>query len=132
MDSVGGRLRKERERLGLNQTDFGAIGSIRRNAQMNYENGSRYPDSEYLTAIAKHGVDINYLITGERSISQETIDQELESLSQAWQAICLALQEANKTLPADKMKIAAEALYHAVKNGEGEVKPLAQLLTKAA
>lgn len=65
MDSIGDRLRMERERLGLTQDEFGDFGGVKRNAQKNYENGSRSPDAVYLAAIAKIGVDVSFLLTGE-------------------------------------------------------------------
>ncbi|WP_422086370.1 helix-turn-helix domain-containing protein [Variovorax sp.] len=61
------RLREERKRLGLNQTDFSAFAGVSTETQSNYERGSRKPDSEYLEAIALHGVDVGYLLTGVRS-----------------------------------------------------------------
>lgn len=60
------RLREERERLGLSQEKFGAAGGVQKRAQINYENGERKPDAEYLELVAKLGVDVVYLVTGER------------------------------------------------------------------
>lgn len=71
MTSFGTRLREERERLGYNQTDFGDIGGVRKNAQSNYEQGERQPDAEYLQKIQAIGVDVHYLLTGERRDSDE-------------------------------------------------------------
>lgn len=63
---IGERLKKERVRLGLNQSDFAAIGGAHRKSQGNYELGERYPDAAYLAAIAAAGADIRYIVTGER------------------------------------------------------------------
>ncbi|WP_434148138.1 helix-turn-helix domain-containing protein [Methylocaldum gracile subsp. desertum] len=51
----------------MNQTEFAAIGGVRKGAQINYEAGERDPDIEYLAAIATAGADIQYIITGVRS-----------------------------------------------------------------
>lgn len=67
MSTFGDRLKEERERLGFNQTDFGALGGVKKQAQLNYEKGERNPDSAYISAIANHGVDILYLVTGTRT-----------------------------------------------------------------
>jgi len=64
MSKLGARLREEREKMGLNQTDFGALGGIARTAQANYENDIRSPDAAYLMRLAEHGVDVLYLLTG--------------------------------------------------------------------
>lgn len=66
MSGIGDRLREERDRLGLSQGAFGEIGGVKANAQGNYEKGERYPDAGYLAALAGRGVDVLYVITGER------------------------------------------------------------------
>lgn len=63
------RLKEERKRIGLNQEDFAALGGVKKGAQFNYENGSRTPDSDYLTAVAAAGVDVLYLLTGQQTTS---------------------------------------------------------------
>lgn len=60
------RLKEERERLGLSQEKFGSIGGVLKRAQINYENGERSPDSAYMAAIASAGVDVLYVLTGQR------------------------------------------------------------------
>ncbi len=64
---IGERLREERERLGLNQADFAAIGGSTRKTQYNYEAGERAPDGGFLAAIAAAGADVQYILTGIRS-----------------------------------------------------------------
>lgn len=67
MSSFSIRLREERERLGLTQPDFGALGGVGKQSQINYESGKRLPDVSYLTALGGHGVDVAYLLTGVES-----------------------------------------------------------------
>ncbi|MET5010552.1 helix-turn-helix domain-containing protein [Burkholderia pseudomallei] len=69
------RLKEERQRLGLNQTAFAALGGVSKDAQLNYENGSRRPDSTYLEAVAAHGVDVLYVLTGQRNVTELTADE---------------------------------------------------------
>ncbi|EBA1658002.1 XRE family transcriptional regulator [Salmonella enterica subsp. enterica serovar Oranienburg] len=69
MNSFGFKLKEERERLGLSQTEFAEACGVKRVAQGNYENDKRNPDAAYLMAAAKLGVDVNYLITGVRMTS---------------------------------------------------------------
>lgn len=61
------RLRQERERLGLSQTEFGQLGGVKKLAQINYEKGQRQPDAAYLAGIAAAGADVLYILTGQRS-----------------------------------------------------------------
>lgn len=67
--SFGSKLREERERLALNQTEFAEACGVKQLAQSNYENDKRKPDATYLIAAANLGVDMNYLFTGVRVTS---------------------------------------------------------------
>lgn len=67
MSGIGERLREERERIGLSQGAFGEIGGVKANAQGNYEKGERFPDAAYLAAVAERGVDVLYIVTGQRT-----------------------------------------------------------------
>lgn len=69
MGSLGARIREERERLGLNQTDFAALAGQAKKSQVRYEADERSPDAAYLGALAKEGADITYIITGIRTVS---------------------------------------------------------------
>jgi len=60
------RLREERKRLGMNQTELAGIAGVQKQAQVNYESGERSPNSDYLTAIAAVGADVLYILTGSR------------------------------------------------------------------
>jgi transcriptional regulator with XRE-family HTH domain len=71
MDTLGLRLRQEREKLGLNQGNFGTLVGVKKNAQLNYEAGRRSPDGEYFMAAAKAGVDVLYVLTGVRTAPAE-------------------------------------------------------------
>lgn len=67
MTTIGERLKEERVRLGLSQTDLGAIGSVGKTTQINYEKGERSPDASYLSAAASRGVDVLYVLTGQKT-----------------------------------------------------------------
>jgi transcriptional regulator with XRE-family HTH domain len=66
MSEMGSRLREERKRLGMNQTDFAKAIGVHLNTQSRYEKGDRDPDTAYLSAIAKAGVNVAYVLTGEK------------------------------------------------------------------
>lgn len=68
------RLREERERLGLSQTELGEVGGVRKQAQHLYETGARQPDMAYLSAIAAVGADVLYVLTGRRSQGVAEVD----------------------------------------------------------
>ena len=64
---ISDRLREERERLELKQTELAEIGGVRVQAVSLYESGKRYPDALYLENIATAGVDVAYVLTGSRT-----------------------------------------------------------------
>lgn len=66
MVSFFDRLREERSRLGISQTAFGEIAGVTKKTQSLYESGERAPDARYLEKVATVGVDVQYVITGER------------------------------------------------------------------
>lgn len=88
------RLREERERLDLNQTEFAAIGGVLKGAQINYESGKRKPDIEYLINIGRV-VDVAYIITGERSKPvEDTLTPKEKTLLESFRKAPEAVQNA--------------------------------------
>lgn len=79
MNTISERLRNERNRLGLTQDELATLGGVGRRAQVNYESGERCPDGRYFEAIAKAGVDVQYILTGVRSDSAACGDGEPKS-----------------------------------------------------
>lgn len=67
MLNIGERLKEERVRLGFNQADFAAIAGVAKTSQFNYEKGERSPDAQYLAATAAIGLDVLYVVTGQRT-----------------------------------------------------------------
>lgn len=65
-------MKNERERLGLNQTEFSAFGGVSKVSQFNYETDKRSPDAVYLAAVAAIGVDVLYVLTGQRAAPQQS------------------------------------------------------------
>ena len=104
MDEFGERLKLERSRLGLNQSEFAALGAVKQRAQYQYEKGMRRPNSDYLSAITAAGVDAYYLLTGEKASRLENEDEQrivtgLRELDAGKRAALLALIEAFTGLP---------------------------------
>lgn len=88
IDDFAARLRAERERLGMNQTEFAAAGGVSRRTQSGYETAATTIDLAYISRIAAIGVDTVYVLTG---IQQS---QELNELSAAYSAASPAVRAA--------------------------------------
>lgn len=65
--SIGERLRAERLRLGMTQPQFAAAAGVSKTSQVNYEQGDRSPDAEYLLLVSRVGVDVTFVVTGQRA-----------------------------------------------------------------
>lgn len=64
--TIGERLKEERNRVGANQTVFAEQCGVTKNTQLAYEKGERSPDANYLAAASAAGIDVLYVVTGER------------------------------------------------------------------
>lgn len=74
MNTPWQRLKLERERLGLSQSAFAEIGGVQKRSQINYEQGSRKPDTKYLEGIAAAGADVAYILTGTPKALREVLE----------------------------------------------------------
>lgn len=78
----GARLISERERLQLTQLKLAALSNVDRVMLGRYERGITEPGASVLMALATTGVDIGYVLTGERT-AREVISHEDQSLLMA-------------------------------------------------
>jgi transcriptional regulator with XRE-family HTH domain len=92
LGNFGERLKEERERKGMSQDAFGAVGGVRKQAQLKYEKAERKPDVEYFEALSKIGVDVQYVVTGQRS--EAALSPELSGLIALYQKAPLAVKAA--------------------------------------
>lgn len=100
--TFGDRLKEERKRLKLTQTEMGDLAGVAKTTQLNYEKGDRNPDSDYLAAVAAAGVDVLYVLTGQRtpqaeqalSVREQTVVYNFRVLSEADKAAMQRLSTA--------------------------------------
>lgn len=64
--SIGKKITQERKRLGLSQTDFANSAGVSLSSQRRYESGERQPDTAYLDAVGRLGVDVSWILFGVR------------------------------------------------------------------
>lgn len=74
--TIGERLREERERLGFSQPAFAGLAETTKKSQIDYEKDSTQPKAGYLAAISKAGADVQYIVTGVRSSTTLSADEE--------------------------------------------------------
>ena len=64
---LGQRLKEERKRVGFTQPQLGEIVSLTKRTVIDWEKDKSSPTGIQLAAMAKHGFDVSYLITGIRT-----------------------------------------------------------------
>lgn len=126
----GERLKEERTRLDMNQADFAEIAGVTKKTQILYEKNERTPDGNYFAAIATKGADVMYILTGDRVQGYADIEDELNRLSQAWETLDIALQKLGRTMPTEKKKEIAYALYISSKNAPNAGEQIAEIMAK--
>jgi|GEM_PF-4718199 len=77
LDTLPERLREERKRKGFNQTEFAALGGVKKLSQLLYEKGERSPSLQYIAELwsSEEGIDVGYILTGKRSLDQRLIEK---------------------------------------------------------
>ncbi|WP_371133368.1 helix-turn-helix domain-containing protein [Pseudomonas sp.] len=85
--NLGARLKAERERLGLNQTDFAAVAGASKHAQINWEKGAAAPNATALDAWEKLGLDVLYVVTGKRPSGLSMPGDVVREMSLSGQAL---------------------------------------------
>lgn len=85
--NLGARLKAERERLGLNQTDFAAVAGASKHAQINWEKGAAAPNATALEAWERLGLDVLYVVTGKRASGLPLLGEAVREMSLPGEAL---------------------------------------------
>lgn len=75
MNTPGARIRQVRKRLGINQTEFGHLAGRTKGAVSQWESDAGLPDREAADALAKSGVNMDYILHGiGDALTQHVVD----------------------------------------------------------
>ncbi len=74
---ISERLEEERIRIGKKKGEMALIGGVVGSAYTNYITGDRAPDADFLIAIAGAGADVQYILTGIRSSTALSPDEQM-------------------------------------------------------
>lgn len=118
VNSLGERIREERVRLGFAQPDFAGLAGASKSTQINWEKNQGAPDARTLAAWSEFGLDITFVVTGERSINKASTPYEIELLQRAFErAKTLVSGGAEKDFGAAVHRIYNELYRKAVADG---------------
>lgn len=130
METIGERLKEERTRLELNQSDFAEKGGVQKHAQIRYEKGERYPDGNYLQAISKVGVDVLYVLTGRKEPNLKMITKDYEGTVSPIR-MAMIVQEVARQF--DRCGLHAELFkYSGEESNDAELRRLARITILSA
>jgi transcriptional regulator with XRE-family HTH domain len=94
---ISSRLKEERVRLGWNQERLAEVAGCTRRSVVDWENenSTALPKAEQLEKLAEHGVDVYYVLTGQRIGLATTLSVRESALVENYRA---APEEAKKAL----------------------------------
>ena len=101
--SIGTGLKEERERLNLGQKEFAEITGIPRNSIHRYETDDQVPGGNALAACAKAGVDIRYVLLGEKSTSHVEVNAIMEDMATFGEVSPLVKNEKDQRVDYDEL-----------------------------
>lgn len=130
---MGDRLRAERTRLSLNQSEAADALGVGRSAYVHYEFGRAVPDGDALMKAHSLGMDLWWIVTGVRHAEEAIDHMNLEALK----SVTLAVTDFNKgqglNLTSEQENQLIRVLYKQfVQLGENSNDSLKALLKKAA
>lgn len=84
---IGERIKEERFRLDMPQLAFAEACNVSRGALLKWEKGEATPNAGVLALMAGLGVDVLYVVTGQKgSASESTLAPAERELLQAWRS----------------------------------------------
>lgn len=93
--AIGDRLREERERLGYSQPELAGFASTTKQTLFSWESGHSSPKADQLSVLADKGVDVYYVLTGQRLGTATTLSVRESALVDNYRA---APEDAKKAL----------------------------------
>lgn len=83
--SFGARVRSERTRIGMQQLELAEACGVARKTLSVWEKGEQTPNAAVLERMALVGVDVLYIVTGQRAgESESTLGPAEKNLLNAW------------------------------------------------
>ncbi|MEZ2739123.1 helix-turn-helix domain-containing protein [Comamonas jiangduensis] len=84
-EQTGERLREERIRIDVSQLSMAESCGVSRGTLATWEKGEQSPNAAALAVMASRGIDVLYVVTGQRQgESESTLAPEEKALLSAW------------------------------------------------
>lgn len=115
--SIGFRLGSARRTIGISIEDFSELTDIPVSTLKKYESDNRIPGGEAIQSVAKTGINLHWLLTGEgpmliKDLQQETLGVlDTELLQLIIEAIETALEQTGRKMQSEKKAKLVLATY---------------------
>lgn len=106
---LGLRIKEERERLGLTQPVFAEIAGAKKRTLIDWEKGLSSPTALQLELLAKVGIDVLYVVTGNRSPAAAS-GQRCVDLTRDEQQLLELFSEASLPLKMEAVRVLSAGL----------------------
>jgi len=73
--NLSDRLKLARESLGMNQKEISKAIGVAYTSWLGYEDGANVPGGKVLESLARHGIDLNWLLLGEGSMKRGDVQE---------------------------------------------------------
>lgn len=114
------RLKDERDRLGLSQTQLALDTGISRLLISRYELAKTLPGTEVLMKMNARGIDVAFLITGIRSV----LDREPDLFNRAYQEVKRQAMDSGEVLSSKEHSARAWTLFNAINSADSKLNTL--------
>lgn len=114
--------------MNLNQETFSTFIGASKRVVVSWEKNVAVPNGKYLVAMSEHGADVQYILTGHRSINLRGTDREIsfsdgillskEHLKTAVETCEIGLDAADKTVNATQKAELIVAIYQLLNEEE--------------
>ena len=111
MSTLGERLKEERARLGMTVLEFAEAAGAKKNTVIDWQKDVSSPPAARLEALAKHDLDVLYVVTGHRGSGRPGPKIEAERLAQIVEMLEAAAARTGKRWPAKKLVTVAMEVY---------------------
>ena len=112
---------------------MGGLAGVTKVSQINYEKSKRSPDLDYLAALAAHGVDALYVVTGHRQITADRPPIDVSVLRSVIEAVETFLKRGRLSLANEKKADLMVIMYqHALAAGSLTAETTRQFLRLVA
>jgi len=116
--SIGARLKEERKRLCMAIPAFAAIAGVGKNTFIDWQNDASSPPAAKLAALAEAGLDVLYVVTGQRPQASQPGLDDRNRLIAAVEAVEEGLAEVRRKLPPKKRAELIIAAYDLITEPE--------------